>query len=84
MDETSAFCGRCDRESPVIRPWPGYRVLWRVWIVGAALIVLAAPILAADIAMMIPTAALYLLGGSTLKRLSEERTTCRRCGALIE
>ncbi len=65
-------------------PWPGFRILWRVWIGAVVLIALLSPIIATDLMVMLPLATMVLLGGSTLKRYAEQRPSCHRCALPLD
>ena len=63
-----------------MRPWRGFRAVRRLWLVGAALIVLFSPILFSDLLVMIPLSTVFLFAGGPVLALAAERPTCVRCG----
>ncbi len=84
QDLPRAYCPRCKKEVPVDVPWPGFRVAWRAWIVVAAILAICSPVIATDLLIMLPTASIFLLGGSTLKRYSEKRSACHLCALPLD
>ncbi|MEM1418950.1 MAG: hypothetical protein AAGH15_28920 [Myxococcota bacterium] len=78
-----AHCARCERETPVMRPWRGWRWALRGWVGVLVLLGILSPVLSADYCVMIPSAMLVMSAGGPLLRLAREVPTCRRCGAPI-
>lgn len=79
-----AHCPRCEREVRVERPWEGFRYLWRGWLGLVGVLGATAPVWAADIVVMMPTAGAILLAGGSLQSLSKQPPTCRRCKLELE
>lgn len=73
-------CPRCYCQEEVVRPWVGFRVARVLWMVGLAVIVMLAPILASDILVMTPLAVMFLFAGGPLFGLAKRTPTCRACG----
>ncbi|MDB4974282.1 MAG: hypothetical protein JWN48_2623 [Myxococcaceae bacterium] len=73
-------CPRCYSEEEVVRPWPGFRVVRRVWIGGVACVVTLSPILFSDIVVMIPLTMAFLFAGGPVLHYAKETPTCRSCG----
>lgn len=78
------FCPRCDEEVPILRPWPGFRVLWWAWCGVVSLLAVLLPFYFLDVCVMVPSAMLIALAGGPLRRLSSERPICRVCSAEID
>jgi hypothetical protein len=80
MDHAHA---RCAREVPVLRPWPGFAWLKRVWYLGLLGVLALMPIIMSEITLLLPMAMAFALAGGPVLALSSQRTTCRDCGAEI-
>ena len=79
-----AYCHRCDRPSPVVAPWSGWRWAFRLWVAVVVLLGALSPVLSSDYCVMIPSTMMVLAAGGPLLRLARERPSCRRCGAMIQ
>lgn len=73
-------CPRCYSDLPVVRPWPGFRVIRVLWWVVLCFVVGLAPILASDIVVMTPLSVLFLFGGGPILAFAQQRPTCAACG----
>jgi hypothetical protein len=73
-------CPRCYSEDDVLRPWAGFRVAKVVWLAGAGLILLLAPILFSDLVVMIPLSMAFLFAGGPVFGFAAQQPICPACG----
>lgn len=74
-----ANCPRCKKSVEVERSHPIWRRLKIGWWVGAAVIAVLTPVIAADVFVLSPMAIAFLLSGSTIMRYAKQPPSCRRC-----
>lgn len=65
-------------------PWHGWKNARRVWFVGVAVLGVLSPFWSADFCIMIPSAFAYLVAGSVLWRLANEKPVCPVCSLDLE
>ena len=81
--ERSLYCRRCDDVVRVVSPWDGWKRVRIAWGMGAAVLFCTIPFWASDFCIMIPSSFAYLLAGSVLFRLANERPICSVCSLEI-
>jgi hypothetical protein len=81
---TFGYCGRCARDVPLLRPWPGFRWLKRVWFAGLLVVLALMPIILSEITVLLPMAMVFAVAGGPVLALAAQPTTCRECGATVE
>lgn len=78
------YCSRCARDVSLLRPWPGFRWLKRVWYVGLLGVVALMPIILSEITVLLPMAMVFAVAGGPVLSLAAQPTTCRECGAAVD
>jgi hypothetical protein len=81
--DRTMYCRRCDDVVRVVAPWSGWKRVRNAWSVGAVAVVCASPIWFGDFCVLIPSAFGYLLAGTVLFRLANERPSCSVCSLVI-
>jgi hypothetical protein len=79
----AAFCSRCAGPVEASWPWPGWGRLRKLWFGGLGVIGLLSPILMADVAVMLPSAMMFVVAIGPINALARIKPTCLRCGALV-
>ena len=78
-----AHCGRCASLVEVVRPWPGFVWLKRLWYLGLLGLLVLMPIILSEITLLLPMAMVFALAGGPLFAFCAQEATCRQCGAVI-
>jgi hypothetical protein len=81
--ERKLYCRRCDDVVHVVSPWSGWKRVRMGWGIGVVLLACTIPVWAADFCIMIPSSFAYLVAGSVLFRLANERPSCGVCSLEI-
>lgn len=74
-----ADCRRCKKEVRVQRPWAGWKPLRVVWGIGTVIVVLALPLMIADLMVMTPSALIFLASGAMVHSEAKKPPRCRQC-----
>jgi hypothetical protein len=77
------YCTRCAHEVSVLRPWPGFRWLKRIWYAGLLVVLALMPIILSEITVLLPMAMVFAAAGGPVLALSAQPITCRECGAEV-
>jgi hypothetical protein len=79
-----SYCGRCAHEVAPVRAWPGFIWVKRAWYVGILAICALAPVIMAEITLLLPLALTFGLAAGPIHQLASQRPTCSDCGAELK